>query len=181
MGSSPIISSKNSACRSFFFPISLMGFCRCDSMVECQLPKLNTRVRFPSSAPIRKGLMPLRCQAFFFLCFRIFSFLKNCIFYTLYIISAEIATESVKKTPFLSLFFRKRKARKRNRSWCEHNKRQRCSRKEKRKKTKKEIGRKERGKKPLVVRTQQKAKMQSERKAKENEKRNGSIKKRAIC
>lgn len=25
--------------------------CRCSSMVECQLPKLNTRVRFPSSAP----------------------------------------------------------------------------------------------------------------------------------
>ncbi len=24
---------------------------RCSSMVECQLPKLNTRVRFPSSAP----------------------------------------------------------------------------------------------------------------------------------
>ena len=25
--------------------------CRCSSMVECQLPKLNTRVRFPSPAP----------------------------------------------------------------------------------------------------------------------------------
>ncbi len=28
--------------------------CRCSSMAECQLPKLNTRVRFPSPAPCKK-------------------------------------------------------------------------------------------------------------------------------
>lgn len=27
------------------------NICRCSSMAECQLPKLNTRVRFPSPAP----------------------------------------------------------------------------------------------------------------------------------
>ena len=43
---------------------------RCNSMVECQLPKLNTRVRFPSSAPKRGYHVPawypfslLRCLA----------------------------------------------------------------------------------------------------------------------
>ena len=30
--------------------------CRCSSMAECQLPKLNTRVRFPSPAPKRKDI-----------------------------------------------------------------------------------------------------------------------------
>ena len=39
------------------------GTCRCSSMVECQLPKLNTRVRFPSPAPKIKA--PL-CGAFIF-------------------------------------------------------------------------------------------------------------------
>ena len=29
--------------------------CRCSSMAECQLPKLNTRVRFPSPAPYEKA------------------------------------------------------------------------------------------------------------------------------
>src|SRR5699024_6429894 len=33
--------------------------CRCSSMVERQLPKLNTRVRFPSSAPQRSGRAPI--------------------------------------------------------------------------------------------------------------------------
>ena len=35
-------------------------------MVECQLPKLNTRVRFPSSAPIESLGAPVAWGAFFF-------------------------------------------------------------------------------------------------------------------
>ena len=41
--------------------------CRCSSMAECQLPKLNTRVRFPSPAPnvndpIRFELIVVNCS-----------------------------------------------------------------------------------------------------------------------
>src|SRR6476620_11947900 len=42
------------------------GHCGCSSMVEHQLPKLNTRVRFPSSAPPPKTQvrgMNLKCWA----------------------------------------------------------------------------------------------------------------------
>ena len=45
MGSSPITSSRKGSVSSLF--------CRCSSMAELQLPKLTTRVRFPSSAPYR--------------------------------------------------------------------------------------------------------------------------------
>ena len=31
-----------------------LSLCRCSSMVECQLPKLNTGVRFPSPAPVQE-------------------------------------------------------------------------------------------------------------------------------
>ena len=55
MGSSPIISSKGSVSPGFFR--------RCSSMVEYQLPKLTTRVRFPSSAP----KMKVASAAFFLL------------------------------------------------------------------------------------------------------------------
>ena len=34
----------------------MMSLCRCSSMAERQLPKLDTRVRFPSSAPNQKGV-----------------------------------------------------------------------------------------------------------------------------
>ena len=38
--------------------------CRCSSMAECQLPKLNTRVRFPSPAPCRCGRHIVRSDFF---------------------------------------------------------------------------------------------------------------------
>ena len=46
--------------------------CRCSSMAECQLPKLNTRVRFPSPAPKKKHL---HSRCFFFGYLGFFKFL----------------------------------------------------------------------------------------------------------
>ena len=52
-----------------------LSSCRCSSMAECQLPKLNTRVRFPSPAPKSrnnldivgcKSTVPRRCGFFIF-------------------------------------------------------------------------------------------------------------------
>ena len=38
-------------CRPVYAIVVRQSSCRCSSMAECQLPKLNTRVRFPSPAP----------------------------------------------------------------------------------------------------------------------------------
>ena len=50
-----------------------LSSCRCSSMAECQLPKLNTRVRFPSPAPKSRNNLDIagckptvpRCCGFF--------------------------------------------------------------------------------------------------------------------
>ncbi len=44
--------------------IQKLSKCRCSSMAECQLPKLNTRVRFPSPAPGENPPKSLCCKDF---------------------------------------------------------------------------------------------------------------------
>ena len=55
----------------YYNKLHRVEICGCSSMVECQLPKLNTGVRFPSPAPMKKDVPqnlrfathPFQCSA----------------------------------------------------------------------------------------------------------------------
>ena len=61
MGSSPITSSIFYYNRNAL-QLQVYSYCRCSSMAELQLPKLITRVRFPSSAPKENRALCAPCS-----------------------------------------------------------------------------------------------------------------------